>query len=165
MRRSSVRFRQAARRGTGAGCVRRPSRVPGPRRTSPNAGTSVGYVPGSGRRSVVSGPRDGPIRDRHSSVAVARGGVVPETKRERQHPIRVALSNDYELALLGLAQMLAQHPREVQIVDLTTLPKMPHDADIILYDTFGRLPDEDPKLSKIVGENDARVVVYSWDDY
>jgi two-component system, NarL family, response regulator LiaR len=90
---------------------------------------------------------------------------VPATKGERQHPVRVALSNDYELALLGLAQMLAQHPREVQIVDVTTMPKMPHEADIILYDTFGRLPDEDIKLRKIIGENKAKVVVYSWDEY
>jgi NarL family two-component system response regulator LiaR len=90
---------------------------------------------------------------------------VPETKRERQHPIRVALSNDYELALLGLAQMLAQHPRDVQIVDVTTVPRMPHEPDVILYDTFGRLPDEDIKLRRIIGENTAKVVVYSWDEY
>jgi DNA-binding NarL/FixJ family response regulator len=77
----------------------------------------------------------------------------------------VALSNDYELALLGLAQMLAQHPSRVQVVDLTTLPNIPHAADIILYDTFGRLPDEDAKLRRIVAENAAEVVVYSWDDY
>jgi NarL family two-component system response regulator LiaR len=91
--------------------------------------------------------------------------VVPATKGERQHPIRVALSNDYELALLGLAQMLAQYPGEVQIVDLTTLSKMPHEADIILYDTFGRFPDEDIKLRRLIGENTAKVVVYSWEDY
>ena len=80
-------------------------------------------------------------------------------------PIRVALSNDYELALLGLAQMLARHPHVVQIVDLTTLTQMPHDADVILFDTFGRLPDDDAKLRQIVEKNDAAVVVYSWDDY
>jgi DNA-binding NarL/FixJ family response regulator len=34
-----------------------------------------------------------------------------------------------------------------------------------LYDTFGRLPDKDPKLRKIVQENAAKVVVYSWEDY
>ena len=82
-----------------------------------------------------------------------------------RRPIRVALSNDYELALLGLAQMLARHPGQVQIVDLTTLPKMPHEADVILYDTFGRLPDNDDKLRKIIQENAASVVVYSWDAY
>jgi two-component system, NarL family, response regulator LiaR len=84
---------------------------------------------------------------------------------ERRSPIRVALSNDYEIALLGLAQMLAQHPEQVQVVDLTTLPHIPHEADVILYDTFGRLPDEDAKLRRIIEENDAAVVVYSWEDY
>jgi NarL family two-component system response regulator LiaR len=104
-------------------------------------------------------------RDRQAKgVAVAKGDVVPATKGER-HPIRVALSNDYEIALLGLAQMLAQHPSEVQIVDLTTVAKMPHEADIILYDTFGRFPDDDIKLRRLISENTAKVVVYSWDDY
>ena len=90
---------------------------------------------------------------------------MPASKSEREHPVRVALSNDYEIALLGLAQMLAQHPSEVQIVDVTTLRKMPHEPDIILYDTFGRLPDEDIKLRKIIEENAAKVVVYSWEEY
>jgi two-component system, NarL family, response regulator LiaR len=91
--------------------------------------------------------------------------VVPREKRERDRPIRVALSNDYEIALLGLAQMLAAWPSEVQIVDLTTVPAMPHEADIILYDTFGRLPDHDEKLRRIVERNAASVVVYSWEEY
>jgi two-component system, NarL family, response regulator LiaR len=90
---------------------------------------------------------------------------LPDGEHDLRRPVRVALSNDYEIALLGLAQMLARHPDKVQIVDLTTLPRIPHEADIILYDTFGRLPDEDRKLRKIVNENSAKVVVYSWDDY
>lgn len=81
-------------------------------------------------------------------------------------PIRVALSNDYELALLGLAQMLARHPEQVQIVDITTSPDLvQHRPDVILYDTFGRLPQDDGKLRRIVGQQDAKVVVYSWEDY
>jgi DNA-binding NarL/FixJ family response regulator len=83
----------------------------------------------------------------------------------RHRPVRVALSNDYEIALLGLAQMLARHPDRVQIVGLTTLSEMPHETDVILYDTFGRLADHDEKLRRIVKENTAKVVVYSWDDY
>jgi DNA-binding NarL/FixJ family response regulator len=90
---------------------------------------------------------------------------VPDEDQELRRPVRVALSNDYELALLGLAQMLARHPDKVKIVDLTTLPKMPHEADVILYDTFGRLPDNDNKLPLIVKQNAAKVVVYSWDVY
>jgi two-component system, NarL family, response regulator LiaR len=97
-------------------------------------------------------------------VGAAKGAVVAETE-ERRRPIRVALSNDYELALLGLAQMLAQHPNKVQIVDLTTRSKMTHEPDIILFDTFGRLPDDDLKLRTVCEENAAKVVVYTWDQY
>jgi len=84
---------------------------------------------------------------------------------EGERPIRVALSNDFELALLGLAQMLAQHPDRVQIVNVTTEAKLPHEADVILFDTFGRLPDDDPKLRAILEQNTGKVVVYSWFDY
>jgi two-component system, NarL family, response regulator LiaR len=83
-----------------------------------------------------------------------------------QQPVRVALSNDFEIALLGLAGMLAQHQDRVQIVDLTTSPTMPHDPDVILFDTFGRLPEEDVKLRRLIESNPtAKVVVYSWSDY
>ena len=90
---------------------------------------------------------------------------MPNEHLEGQRPVRVALSNDYELALLGLAQMLGRHPDQVQVVDLTTLPKMPHEPDVILFDTFGRLPDDDEKLRRVVRENTAKVVVYSWEEY
>ncbi|WP_028637044.1 response regulator transcription factor [Nocardioides sp. URHA0032] len=80
-------------------------------------------------------------------------------------PIRVALSNDYEIALLGIAQMLARHPSQVQVVDLTTNTEMQHRPDVILFDTFGRLPDDDRKLRAVIDQNPAKVVVYSWDDY
>ncbi len=86
-------------------------------------------------------------------------------QEEQRRPIRVALSNDYEIALLGLAQMLARHPDHVQIVDLTTLTTMPHEADVILFDTFGRLPENDVKLRAVVEQNSAKVVVYSWEEY
>jgi DNA-binding NarL/FixJ family response regulator len=90
---------------------------------------------------------------------------LPKATEEDRRPIRVALSNDYEIALLGLAQMLARFPDVVQVVDITTVPSMPHEADVILYDTFGRLPSDDGKLRTIVEQNDAKVVVYSWEDY
>lgn len=91
--------------------------------------------------------------------------VVEPATNSPERPIRVALSNDYELALLGLAAMLSRHPDKVQVVDISTNPQMQHEPDIILFDTFGRLPDEDGKLRRMVEENDAKVIVYSWDDY
>jgi DNA-binding NarL/FixJ family response regulator len=61
--------------------------------------------------------------------------------------------------------MLSSHPDQVQVVAMTTQVAIAHKPDVILFDTFGRLPHDDAKLRKIVAENDALVVVYSWDDY
>ncbi len=80
-------------------------------------------------------------------------------------PVRVALSNDYEVVLRGLASMLADHPDRVEVVDLSASVELASEADVILYDTFGRLPQDDGKLRDVVGRNDAKVVVYSWDSY
>jgi len=81
------------------------------------------------------------------------------------NPIRVALSNDYHVVLAGVATVLAPYSDEVEVVEITSEPTMSEPVDVILYDTFGRLPAEDEKLERIVAENRARVVVYSWDAY
>jgi two-component system, NarL family, response regulator LiaR len=80
-------------------------------------------------------------------------------------PVRVALSNDYEVVLHGLEAMLAGHEDEVEVVTLSTERQIAEDVDVILYDTFGRLPADDPKLREMVAVNDAKVVVYSFDAY
>jgi DNA-binding NarL/FixJ family response regulator len=81
-------------------------------------------------------------------------------------PVRLALSNDYEVVLAGLAAMLAPHADRVEVVELTTSLSMSRPVDVILYDTFGRLPVDDAKLPDIAKQNpDAKVVVFSWDTY
>ena len=80
-------------------------------------------------------------------------------------PVRVALSNDYEIALLGVAAMLGRYPDQVQVVDSGTDPVGAHEPDVILFDAFGRLPDDDTKLRKMVEANPGRLVVYSWEHY
>lgn len=80
-------------------------------------------------------------------------------------PVRLALSNDYEVVLRGLAAMLAAHADRVEVVEVTGATRMAHDVDVILFDTFGRMPDEDEKLRQIVAANDAAVVLYSWHSY
>jgi NarL family two-component system response regulator LiaR len=79
--------------------------------------------------------------------------------------VRTALSNDYPLAMQGLAAMIAPFGDTVEIVEVTTDLKRFQDVDVILFDTFGRLPRDDHKLREIVRLNDAKVVVYSWDLY
>lgn len=80
-------------------------------------------------------------------------------------PVRLALSNDYEMVLRGLAAMLAPHADRVEVVEISTDPRMGADVDVVLFDTFGRLPDDDAKLRRVVSQNDAKVLVYSWDAY
>jgi two-component system, NarL family, response regulator LiaR len=80
-------------------------------------------------------------------------------------PIRLALSNDYHVVIAGLAAMLADHSDRVEIVATTTARDITAAADVILFDTFGRLPEGDDKLRQVVAANDAKVVVYSWDNY
>ncbi|WP_296607192.1 response regulator transcription factor [Nocardioides sp.] len=80
-------------------------------------------------------------------------------------PVRLALSNDYEVVLRGLAAMLANHSDRVEVVELSGAAQMSEEVDVILFDTFGRMPDEDEKLAEIVAANDAPVVLYSWHTY
>jgi len=80
-------------------------------------------------------------------------------------PIRLALSNDYHVVLAGLAAMLSEYADRVEVVALTSDRDIAEEADVILYDTFGRLAQGDDKLRQIVDQNDAKVVVYSWDNY
>ncbi len=79
--------------------------------------------------------------------------------------VRLALSNDFEVVLSGLAAMLAPHAERVEVVELAAGRRVSEPVDVILYDTFGRLPGDDEKLERIVAQNDAKVVVYSWDAY
>jgi two-component system, NarL family, response regulator LiaR len=79
--------------------------------------------------------------------------------------VRVALSDDYEVVLRGVARILADHSDRVEVVELTTDVQMGSDVDVILFDTFGRLPRHDEKLREVVKANNAKVVVYSWDAY
>jgi NarL family two-component system response regulator LiaR len=53
----------------------------------------------------------------------------------------------------------------VEVVALTTEKEIRGGADVILFDTFGRLAKGDEKLRQVVAQNDAKVVVYSWDSY
>lgn len=80
-------------------------------------------------------------------------------------PIRVALSNDYHVVLAGVAAMLEPYAEQVEVVELTADREVSEPVDLILFDTFGRMPDDDQKLEHLVAANAAKVVVYSWDAY
>lgn len=79
-------------------------------------------------------------------------------------PLRVAIVNDYELVVQGLAAILAPFADRVEVVDLEAGGVPGEPADIALFDTFaGRRSAmsrvdamaDDPAFSKIV--------LYTWD--
>ena len=55
-------------------------------------------------------------------------------------PIRVAVVNDYEIVVAGVAAMLAPHRERVSIVELDSSLPVISDVDVILYDTFAAGP-------------------------
>jgi NarL family two-component system response regulator LiaR len=77
-------------------------------------------------------------------------------------PIRVAVVNDYEIVVAGVAAMLAQHHDRVRVVELDSgLPVM-SDVDVILYDTFGQVQGDGVDLEDLVNGSDAKVAIFSW---
>ncbi len=75
----------------------------------------------------------------------------------------MALVNDHELVVKGLAAMFVHYAQQVRVVDLQDQPTVDTEVDIALYDSFGPLappPDAIAALcrNRLIG----KVAVYTW---
>jgi two-component system, NarL family, response regulator LiaR len=77
-------------------------------------------------------------------------------------PIRVAIVNDYEIVVAGVAAMLAPHHERVCVVELNAGVPVRSKVDVILYDTFAQIQGDGVDLDDLVQDTDARVVIFSW---
>lgn len=77
-------------------------------------------------------------------------------------PIRVAIVNDYEIVVAGVAAMLAPHHDRINVVELDSSLPVVSDVDVILYDTFGQVQGDGVDLNGLVHGSDARVIIFSW---
>jgi DNA-binding NarL/FixJ family response regulator len=77
-------------------------------------------------------------------------------------PIRIAIVNDYELVVAGVAAMLAPHEDRIAVVELDSSLPVVSDVDVVLYDTFGQPQGDTADLDALVDGSAARVVVFSW---
>jgi DNA-binding NarL/FixJ family response regulator len=77
-------------------------------------------------------------------------------------PIRVAVVNDYEIVVAGVAAMLAPYRDRISIVELDSSLPVISDVDVILYDTFAAVQGDGVDLDDLVQGGDARVVIFSW---
>lgn len=77
---------------------------------------------------------------------------------------RVAVVNDYEVVIAGLASILSPYEDHLEITDaiLVDQPLSGH-VDVALYDTFGRAGVEEEQIAKLLAQPEIeRVAIYSF---
>jgi DNA-binding NarL/FixJ family response regulator len=78
-------------------------------------------------------------------------------------PITVALVNDYDVVLAGLARMLDHYRDRAVIVELDANEPVEEVVDVVLYDSFAQPEsDRDEVATLVANPRSRRVVVYSW---
>ena len=76
--------------------------------------------------------------------------------------MRVAVVNDYELVVVGVAALLEPYRDRVEVVEVDSNLPVLRDVDVILYDTFGQVQGRGVDVDSLVDGGNAKVVIYSW---
>ncbi|MET0324439.1 MAG: response regulator transcription factor [Ilumatobacteraceae bacterium] len=78
-------------------------------------------------------------------------------------PITVALVDDYDVVLIGLAHMFDQYRDRVVVAEIDANEPMVDTVDIVLYDSFAQPEADHDEISVLVDNPRAgRVAVYTW---
>jgi DNA-binding NarL/FixJ family response regulator len=86
-------------------------------------------------------------------------GMSPPPKR----PITVALVDDYDVVVVGVANMLDRYRDRVVIAELDSTMPVSDTVDIVLYDSFAQPESDHEEIATLVANPCAhRVVVYTW---
>ena len=77
--------------------------------------------------------------------------------------ITVALVDDYDVVLLGVARMLDGYRDRMRVVEIDANEPVDDVVDIVLYDSFAQAESNQQEIAVLVGNPRAhRVVVYTW---
>jgi len=80
-----------------------------------------------------------------------------------QRPITVALVDDYDVVVIGVANILGQYPDRVVIAEIDTNQPLADEVDVVLYDSFAQPESDHDEIKVLVDNPRARnVVVYTW---
>ncbi len=78
-------------------------------------------------------------------------------------PITVALVDDYDVVVMGVANMLDRYRDRVIIAELDSTMPVDDTVDIVLYDSFAQPESDHDEIAALVANPRARrVVVYTW---
>src|SRR3954468_644511 len=97
-----------------------------------------------------------------------RGGPVPPLGGYRDDmraapPILVALVNDYDVVVAGVARMLDGYRDRVVVAELDTNEGVEDEVDVVLYDNFAQPESDRDEVDTLVENPRARrVVIYTW---
>ena len=71
-------------------------------------------------------------------------------------PVSIALVNDYDIVVMGIAHILQQYRERVVIAELDTNVAVSDLVDIVLYDTFGQPESDHDQISVLIRNPRAR---------
>ena len=75
----------------------------------------------------------------------------------------LAIVNDYEIVVRGLADMLRTYPERIEVVELNADTGVVNDVDVALYDTFAQQQGDQSSVRDLAqNPNVGRVVIYPW---
>jgi DNA-binding NarL/FixJ family response regulator len=78
-------------------------------------------------------------------------------------PITVALVDDYDVVLTGLAHMFDQYRERVIVSEIDANAALDDSVDVVLYDSFAQPESDHHEIATLVKNPRARrVVVYTW---
>jgi DNA-binding NarL/FixJ family response regulator len=78
-------------------------------------------------------------------------------------PITVALVDDYDVVVKGVANMLDPYRDRIVIAELDSAMPVDDEVDIVLYDSFAQPESDHEEIGVLVANPRAhRVVVYTW---
>lgn len=100
-------------------------------------------------------------RVQYTPKGVYRRRVPPTSTLTR--PVSVALVDDYDVVVMGVANILGQYRDQVVVAELDANTDVDDVVDIALYDSFAQ-PESDHEEIKVLIDNPRarRVVVYTW---
>ena len=83
--------------------------------------------------------------------------------RSQGAPVQIALKNDYEIVVHGLAQMFEPYRNRVALIELTVGTPVARPVDIVLYDTFAQAQGNLAEIRETLTSSRAdKIVLYSW---
>jgi len=78
-------------------------------------------------------------------------------------PIRVALVDDYDIVLIGLAHMFDGYRDRVMVAEIDANRPVSEPVDIVLYDSFAQPEADNDEVQSLIDSPQAgRVVIYTW---